>query len=335
MDDQSREVGLVVTRTPLRISFAGGGTDMPDFYLKQFGAVLSTTINKYLYVTIKRHGGLYNENYRLNYSTTEQAGQLDEIENDIARECFRSLQVEPPIHMSTMADLPGLSGLGSSSSFAVGLLHALHAFAGERVSPGQLAEEAARVEIEILKSPIGKQDHYAAAFGGLSHFQFQPDGQVAIEPQHLPKGQLELLFDHILLFWTGIWRNSSSVLIEQKQNADRNLENLLTMRDHAQELRGLIQNGFTPERLGKVLDAGWQIKKKLASGISTSKIDDWYQKARTAGASGGKLCGAGGGGFMLILAAPECHEAVRLALSDMPEVSVDYEAQGSKLMLAE
>ena len=335
MDDRSKEVGLVVTRTPLRISFAGGGTDMPDFYLKHSGAVLSTTINKYLYVTIKRHGGLYDESYRLNYSTTEQAGRLDDIENDIARECFRLLQVEPPIYMSTVADLPGLSGLGSSSSFAVGLLHALHAFAGERVSPGQLAEEAARVEIEILESPIGKQDHYAAAFGGLSHFQFQSDGQVAIEPQHLPKGQLESLFDQILLFWTGIWRNSSSVLAEQKLNSDRNVESLLIMRDHAQELRGIIQNGFTPERLGKVLDAGWNIKKKLASGISNSKIDDWYQKARKAGASGGKLCGAGGGGFMLIVAAPECHDAVRRALSDMTEVAVEYEAQGSKLMLAE
>jgi len=335
MDELCREPGFVVTRTPLRISFAGGGTDMPDFYLKQPGAVLSTAIDKYLYVTIKRHGGLYDENYRLNYSTTEQAGHLNEIENDIARECFRLLKVKPPIYMSTVADLPGLSGLGSSSSFAVGLLHALHSFVGERVSPGQLAEEAAKVEVEILESPIGKQDHYAAAFGGLCLFQFQSDGQVTIEPQHLPKGQLDSLFTHMLLFWTGIWRNSSSVLTEQKQNSDQNVENLLSMREQAQELRDLIQNGFTPDRLGTVLDVGWQLKKKLASGISNPIIDDWYHKARNAGASGGKLCGAGGGGFMLIIAAPECHAAVRLALSDMTEVPVQYEARGSKLMLAE
>jgi D-glycero-alpha-D-manno-heptose-7-phosphate kinase len=335
MGDRSRGIGLVVTRTPLRISFAGGGTDMPDFYLKHDGAVLSTTINKYLYVTVKRHGDLFEESYRLNYSATEQADHLDDIKNDIARECLRLSQIEPPIYISTVADLPGHSGLGSSSSFAVGLLNALHAMTGERVSPGQLAEEAARVELEILERPIGKQDHYAAAFGGLSHFKFQADGQVTITPQNLPNGQMDSLFDHILLFWTGLWRDSSSVLSEQKENTQQNLDNLLTIRDHADEMRNLMLNGFTPETLGKIFDTGWNVKKRLASGISNPKIDDWYQKAMDSGASGGKLCGAGGGGFLMVIAPPERQNAVRAVLSDMSEVSIGYEAQGSRLMLAE
>lgn len=335
MGDRSREVGLVVTRTPLRISFAGGGTDMPDFYRKHDGAVLSTTIDKYLYVTVKRHGELFEESFRLNYSATEQADHLDEIKNDIARECLRLSQVEPPIYISTVADLPGHSGLGSSSSFAVGLMNALHAISGDRVSPGQLAEEAARVELEILGRPIGKQDHYAAAFGGLSHFKFQSDGQVTITPQRLPKLQLDSIFNHILLFWTGLWRDSSFVLSEQKENTNENLENLLTIRDYANKMRDLMLNGFTPETLGKMLDTGWNVKKRLASGISSPEIDDWYGKAMDAGALGGKLCGAGGGGFLMIIAHPKLQDSVRVALSDISEVAIGYEAQGSRLMLAE
>jgi D-glycero-alpha-D-manno-heptose-7-phosphate kinase len=326
---------LIVTRTPLRLSFAGGGTDLAEFYERDFGAVLSTAINQYLYVTLKPHGHLFEEIYRLNYSETEQVDALDDIKNDIARECLRLLPVDPPIYISTVSDVPSSSGLGSSSSFAVGLLHALHALRNERVSAGQLAEEASHVEIDILERPIGKQDHYAAAFGGFNYFCFWPDGRVTLEPQNLHNGCLDRLFDHILMFSTGIWRDASEVLSEQKRNTDLNLDQLTAMRSHAQELRGVIQNGFRLENFGSVMDSGWQLKRQLATGISNERIDTWYQRAMDAGAWGGKLAGAGGGGFLALIAPPESHEDVRRALSDLKDIPVSYETQGSLLLLSE
>ena len=326
---------LIVTRTPVRVSFAGGGTDLPEFYQRQYGAVLSTTIDKYVYVTVKRHGPLFNEGYRLSYSQSEQVDTLDQIKNDIARECLRLIPIEPPIYISTVADLPAFSGLGSSSSFAVGLLNALHAVKGERAAAGQLAREACYVEIEALERPGGLQDQYAAAFGGLNYFCFMPDGRVTIEPQHLQNGGLERLFDHVMLFWTGIWRDSGSVLAEQKSNTSSKMDHLMAMREQAEELRELIQNGFTPRVFGDVLDAGWRLKRHLASNISNSQIDIWYEKAMDAGAIGGKLCGAGGGGFLLFIVEPERHDAVRQALSDLAEVEIGYESQGSRLLFVE
>src|SRR5215475_4712997 len=193
--------GVVLTRTPLRVSFAGGGTDLSDFYERDYGAVLSTAIDKYIYVTVKRHGEVFDEKVRLSYSKTESVATVDEVENNIARECLRFLKIEPPIHISTVGDLPASTGLGGSSSFAVGLLNALHAYRGERVSAGQLADEACHIEIEVLKEPIGKQDQYAAAFGGLNFFSFKPGGAVTVEPQRLNNGNLKSLFDCILMFW--------------------------------------------------------------------------------------------------------------------------------------
>ena len=327
------EPGLVVTRTPLRVSFAGGGTDLPSFYEREYGAVLSTTIDKHLYVTVKRHGVLFNEGFRLNYSQTEQAQTLDGIKNNIARECLRLLKVEPPIYISTVADLPEFSGLGSSSSFAVGLLNALHAFRGERVSAAQLAEEASHIEIEVLRHPIGKQDHYAAAFGGLNLFRFLADGGVSIEQQHLPNGVVETLFNHLVMFWTGIQRHSASVLAEQQRNTASNLDLLQEMRGHAQRLQALMRDGFDPLEFGRVLDATWQLKRRLASTITNEQIDTWYRRAREAGAVGGKICGAGGGGFLLLVMAPERREAVRRALHDMTEIQIRHEAQGSRVLL--
>src|ERR671919_1418509 len=189
----------IMTRTPLRVSFAGGGTDLADFYEREFGAVFSTAINKYIYVTVKRHGNVFNESIRLNYSKSEQVQKIDEIENDIARECLRFLEIEPPIYISTVADLPASTGLGGSSSFAVGLLNALHAFRGERVSAGQLAGEASHIEIDVLGHPIGKQDQYATAFGGLNLLCFKPGGGVTVEPHRLSNGAVHELFDKLMM----------------------------------------------------------------------------------------------------------------------------------------
>jgi len=327
---------MVVTRTPLRVSFAGGGTDLAAFYERDYGAVLSTAIRQYIYVTVKRHGQVFNERIRLNYSKSEQVQQIEEIENNIARACLQFLMVEPPIYISTVGDLPASTGLGGSSSFAVGLLNALHAYQGERVSAGQLAEEASYIEIEVLKEPIGKQDQYAAAFGGLNFFCFKPGGAVTVEPQRLANGTLAKLFDHILMFWTGHQRDSSSVLAEQKAKTPEKMDSLLSIRAHALQLQELLGSGSCDLKVfGGILHESWQQKRRLASTITNSQIDTWYRRARDAGAWGGKLCGAGGGGFLLFIVPSERQNAVRYTLADLKEVPVDPEAHGSQILFVE
>ena len=331
---RSLSQNLIVTRTPLRISFAGGGTDLAAFYEHEFGAVLSTAIDKYIYVTVKRHGDLFNEPVRLNYSKTELVKEIDEIENNIVRESLRFLEIDPPLYISTVADLPASTGLGGSSSFAVGLLNALHAFRGERVSAGQLAEEASHIEIDVIKEPIGKQDQYPAAFGGLNLFRFNPGGGVTVEPLHMSNGVLNNFFDHILIFWTGMRRDASSVLNEQNYNTPQNTEFLLKMRQHAHKLHSFINNGqFDVPAFGRVLDETWQLKRQLASNITNEQIDNWYKLAIEAGAEGGKICGAGGGGFLLFFVKPKRKKAVIQALSSLTQVPIGYEAHGSQLLL--
>src|SRR6266508_3417928 len=329
-----RPPSLVVTRTPLRISFTGGGTDLASFYERSHGAVLSTAINKYIWVTVKRHSEIFDEPIRVNYSQTEQVNTLDELRNDIARECLRFLEIEPPIYISTVGDLPASTGLGGSSSFAVGLLNALHAFRGERISASQLAEEASYIEIDVLGQPIGKQDQYAAAFGGLNLFSFRPGGSVTVEPQRVADGVLSKLFDEVMLFWTGHQRDSAGVLTEQKANTESRLRELVAMRDQSYELQLLLRrDDMAPIEVGRLLDRAWQLKRVLASGVTSSEIDDWYARATEAGAFGGKLCGAGGGGFLLFVVDPKCRDSVRGALSDLKEISVRHEVHGSQILL--
>lgn len=328
-----RSPALVVTRTPLRVSFAGGGTDLPDFYEAEEGAVLSAAVDKYVYVTVKRHSTLFNEPIRLNYSRTEQVNTVEEIENNIARECLRLLGIEPPIFVSTVADMPASTGMGGSSAFAVGLLNALHAFRGERVTAGQLAEEACYIEMHVLHEPIGKQDQYAAAFGGLNLLRFGRNGSVTVEPQPLLNGSVTELFGNILMFWTGHQRPAASVLSEQKRNTGRNLELLREMRDEAHHLSALCAGSrVNIAALGGALDRGWRMKRRLASGVTTSEIDAHYERAMRAGAEGGKLCGAGGGGFLIFVVRPERHDDVRRALGALPCVSVNYEVHGSRVL---
>jgi len=242
------------------------------------------------------------------------------------------LEIDPPIYVSTVADLPASTGLGGSSSFAVGLLNALHAFRGERVSAGQLAEEACHIEIDVLKQPIGKQDQYAAAFGGLNFFCFKPGGAVTVEPQRLNNGGLKGLFECIMMFWTGHQRDSSSVLSEQKANTPAQLDSLSRIREHAIQLQELSNNGgFDVARFGCILNESWQLKRQLSSKITNSKIDEWYDSAMQAGAEGGKLCGAGGGGFLLFIVKPENQVAVRQALSGLKQVPVAHEVHGSQV----
>ena len=325
---------LIVTRAPLRISLAGGGTDLPVFYESSgHGAVLSTAIDKYVYVTLKRHDGMFGAPIRLNYSETEQVSRVDEIKNEIARECLKFTGVEPPVYISTVADIPAASGLGSSSSFCVGLLHALHIYRGEHPSAGQLAEEAAEVEIHRLGRPVGKQDHYASAYGGFNLFQFLSTGGVSVEPQHFQAGGLDRFFAHALLMWTGVRRNAAAVLTEQQANTPARAIELGLIRDQAHALHVVLANGFHADQLGLALNDGWRLKRKLASTVTTPTLDFWYERAIDAGAYGGKLCGAGGGGFFLFMVAPERREAVRTALGELREIPVGYEPQGSRVLV--
>ena len=322
----------VTTITPLRVSFAGGGTDLPDFYRQHGGAVVSTTINKYIYVTVKKHSPLFNEAYRLSYSVTEHTQRLEDIENDIARECLRLLPVEPPLFISTAADLPAQSGLGSSSSFAVGLLYALHVMRGEEVSAGQLAEEACEVEIGRLKRPIGKQDQYAAAYGGLNYMVFSPEDRVTLEHLWLAEDP-DVIFKNSMLFWTGMQRNAGTILDEQKANIGDKIPTLIAMRDLAHSCRADLAGGMSDmAEFGKLLDTGWRAKRTLASKIASSQIDGFYSKAMAAGAYGGKITGAGGGGFLFMVVPEARRDAVRAALSGLPDIPLRYEPRGARIL---
>lgn len=328
--------GIVMTRTPLRVSFAGGGTDIEAFYEQDRGAVLSTSIDKYVYVTVKRHGPVFDERIRLNYSVSESVHEIDAIRNDIVRECLRLLRIEPPIYVSVVSDLPDSSGLGGSSAFAVGLLHALHTFRGEAVSAEQLAEEASHVEIDMLGQPIGKQDQYAAAMGGMNLFEFEADGRVGVSASSASRSAIDGLFDRLLMVWTGHQRRSSSVLFEQRDRTPDHRPELRAMRDQAYALETLM-NDPQPDyrRFGEVLMEGWQLKRGLASSVSSEEIDAWYSAALAAGAIGGKLCGAGSGGFLIFLVAPETKAQVQASLPSLRAVPVGYEPRGSRVLLAQ
>jgi D-glycero-alpha-D-manno-heptose-7-phosphate kinase len=320
---------IIVTATPLRVSFAGGGTDIENYYKHHTGCVLSTTINKYIYVTVKEHGELFEEPVRLNYSETEIVNSIDEVKNNIARECIKLLDVKPPIYISTIADLPAKSGLGSSSSFAVGLLNALHAFKGETITCGQLAEEAAYIEINVLGEPIGKQDQYAAAFGGFNFYSFHKDGEVSIEAKNIG---INTLLENTMFFWTGISRKAGVVLAEQKAKSLDNIKRLDAIKSHAENLSDLLKRDFALTDIGKVLDATWRQKRELANSISSDQLDEYYQIAMDAGALGGKISGAGGGGFFMFIVPKERQKEVRKALHKMEQLSVGYEPYGSRIL---
>ena len=336
-------MAFIVSRAPFRVSFAGGGTDLPSFYKKGYGAVLSTTINRYVYVMINHRNPLFGQGIddpfqyriRLSYSSTENVQRPDQLSHPIVREALKLLDIDEPMDIATMADVPGGTGLGSSGTFAVALLHALHTFKEEEVSCDQLASEAADIEMDRLKRPVGKQDHYAASFGGLNMIRFHSDEEVTVQPVAGQGMADKELLPSLMLLYTGISRDAAEVLSEQKANSHSTHDDLLIMRDHAQELVQLFQDGFHLKQLGDVLHGTWMRKRKLASTITNSKIDCWYEQAMEAGALGGKICGAGGGGFLLLVVEPELRAAVREALPELPEMSIGYEPQGSQIMLAD
>ena len=323
---------MIISQTPFRVSFAGGGSDLPTYYREHDGAVVSTAIDKYVYVTVSRK---FDHALRVSYSSTEEVESATQLKHPIVREGMSMLGLKGGLEITSVADIPSRgTGLGSSSSFAVGLMHALHAIEGRHVSAEQLAEEACRIEIEKCGEPIGKQDQYAAAYGGLNYIQFLRDGSVHVEPIAMPRDIRENLNNHFIMFYTGITRSASDILAGQSKalsDKGQKAEAMHCMVALAKELRQeLCQGNF--DAMGRILHENWLLKQSLTEGITSGQINAWYQRAIEAGALGGKLLGAGGGGFLLFYAPPDVHAAVKYALPDLRSVPFSTEPRGSRII---
>ena len=323
---------MIISKTPLRLSFVGGGSDLPAFYRDGVGAVLSTSINKFVYVTINKR---FEPGIRLSYSKTEEVLSVAEIEHRIVKATLGKLGVDGGVEITSVADIPSRgSGLGSSSSFTVGLLHALYAYLGQYRPKLDLGREACEVEIDLCGEPIGKQDQYAAAAGGLNIIKFYPDETVTVEPVIAPAGVTDTIESEMLMFYTGIVRSASNVLQQQSDAvaADKaKKQALVRMTELVDVLRDEISSGNT-DALGEILHENWMLKKGLTAAISSGDIDDYYDAARKAGARGGKLLGAGGGGFMVFSAPKERHADIKAALSHLRHVDFGFENMGTSIV---
>lgn len=324
---------MIITRAPFRVSFCGGGSDLPGFYEKHGGCVLSTTIKKYMYLTI--HNYFEKDQIVLKYSQTEIVHDFSEIQHRIFRQCLTDFHLKG-VEISSMADIPAGTGLGSSSTFTVALLHLLHTYQGEYVSKYKLAKDACQVEIEKLGEPIGKQDQFAAAFGGLKFYEFMPDGFVNVEPIIMAPGSYQKLEQNLLMFYLGGTHSASEILREQSQNtaypekAAAQKQMCCITRTLKEELQ---KNNV--DLMGELLHENWMIKRSMASGISSSYIDETYDTARKAGASGGKLLGAGGAGFLLLYVPEDRQASVRNALSHLREMDFEMDNSGSSIVMTD
>lgn len=330
---------MVVVRAPLRVSFAGGGTDFPDFYRQHTGRVISSTIDKFVYVVVHRTPLV--PKVSAHCLVSETVDRVDKLRHTRVRAVLTDLKIGPGIEIGSFASLPAKTGLGSSSSFTVALLKGMHAARGTRIDPPELAEAASRIEIEMLGEPIGKQDQYAAAYGGCNIFEFRPDGTVAVEPVRLPSKTQMAFESHLLLFFTGTVRDAASVLREQKANIPQKAATLRDMASTVPEFAAhLARSDF--RSMGAMLHEGWERKKSLAPRVSNGVLDEFYRAGRDAGAWGGKVTGAGGGGCVLFLAPPGRHRAVRQgvgevararALSEYCEIPVKLFPRGAEIIL--
>ncbi len=322
---------MIISRTPLRMSFVGGGSDLPVYYRRFGGAVVSTAINQFVYITVNPK---FDDRIRVSYSRTEEARSVDRIKHPLVREALRLLGIAGGVEITSVADIPGKgSGLGSSSSFTVGLLHALHAYAERHAGAEQLAREACQIEIERCGEPIGKQDQYAAAFGGLNFIEFDSNDAVRVEPIICRRETIHELQEHILVFYTGITRSASAILKKQQAvlSSQRKMQNVTRrMVELAHTLRTELQQNRAAS-FGEIIHEGWMLKRSLGENISSAAIDDWYAQARKAGAVGGKLLGAGTGGFLMFYAPPERHDAISAALK-LRRMVFRFEPQGSRII---
>jgi D-glycero-alpha-D-manno-heptose-7-phosphate kinase len=326
---------LIISRTPLRISFAGGGSDLSAFYRQEPGAVLSTAINKYIYINVNKK---FDNKIRASYSVTEIVDHVDQLNHELIREALKIVLPPCGIEITSISDIPSQgTGLGSSSTYTVGLLNSLYAHIGQHVGAERLAQGACEIEIERCQKPIGKQDQYIAAYGGLQYIRFNPDESVFVDPVICaPETKLRLQ-QSLLLLYTGMTRSADKILKEQSLNTEndhKNRASLRIMAGLAGELRdALVVNDL--DGFGEILHQGWMEKRKLASGISNNKIDEWYEIARNQGAIGGKVLGAGGGGFLLLYAHPENFPNIIKSLPELQAVSFKFEPQGSKIIYVE
>ena len=320
---------MIIVQTPLRISFFGGGTDFPAFFTQEGGCVLSSAIDKYIFITIKKR---FDSKLRVGYTQTEMVDEVNQIHHELIRESLRITGINRGVEITTMGDIPSEgSGLGSSSTVTVGALHAMYAHLGEMIPAERLAREACEIEIDILKRPIGIQDQYIAAYGGLRFFEFLPSGQVKVEKINLSSDARRVLNNNFMLFFTGISRTSASVLKEQVNNLKERLVELREIKDMACEARCAIEaENF--DTLGILLHQSWELKKRLAGTISNTTINEMYETARSAGATGGKIAGAGGGGFLLLHVPIERQNRVRMALHGLQELPFRMEADGTKVI---
>lgn len=323
---------MIISRTPLRISFVGGGSDISSYYKKDVGAVISATIDKYIYITVNKK---FDNKIRISYSKTEIVDNVAKIHHELIREALKMTDIDGGIEITSISDIPSEgSGLGSSSSYTVGLLHALYAFKGQHVSAERLAREACKIEIDILKKPIGKQDQYIAAYGGLQYIQFNRDDTIYVDPIVCLSDTKQLLQKNLLLLYTGMTRPANRILTVQHNNMSRNINIHASMKKMvhcaARMRESLSQNSL--DSFGDLLHENWTLKKTMASSISNPLIERWYKSARRHGAIGGKILGAGGGGFLLFYAPYSTHEQIKQALPILTPTSFAFEPQGSKII---
>jgi D-glycero-alpha-D-manno-heptose-7-phosphate kinase len=320
---------MIVTQTPLRVSFAGGGTDLAAYYETREGFVVSTAIDKFAYVIVKER---FDDDVYLNYMRKEIVSSADDVQHELIREAMRITGVTRGVEVTLLSDVPSEgAGLGSSSSFSVGLLNAFYAYRGEQVTAERLAREACEIEIERLGKPIGKQDQYIAAYGGLRSFRFRPDGEVEVRALAVAPAQLRALSARLHLFFTGRTRKADAILSEQRARTADRLAELDGIKALALELEPALEaQDF--DRLGEVLHESWELKRRLADGISDAGIEAMYRRARAHGALGGKICGAGGGGFLLVDCPPELGPVLAKGMSEHRELPFQLERDGSKVV---
>jgi D-glycero-alpha-D-manno-heptose-7-phosphate kinase len=320
---------VIVTQTPLRIGLVGGGTDLPTYYREHGGRVLNAAIDKYVYVIVKQR---FDDDIYVNYSKKEMVSRVEDLQHELVREAMHMAGIRGGVEITTLADIPSAgSGLGSSSSVTVGLLHALFAYQGKQVSAEELAERACVIEIDRCRKPIGKQDQYAAAFGGICDIHFGPGDRVAVDEVRLPPPLRRRLQGELLLFFTGITRSANTILGEQTANVGDRIPQLNKLRDLAGDAAGGLRRGELGA-LGTALSESWQAKRELAAGVSNRQIDEAVEAALEAGASGAKVTGAGGGGFLLVTCPVEHQRAVRDRLAHMKELPIKLEPLGSRVI---
>lgn len=323
---------MIISRTPFRLSFFGGGTDYPAWYRKHGGAVLATTINKYCYITCRYLPPFFEHRICVIYSKMEYCQTIDEIAHPAVREVLRHVKMDRGVEVHHDGDLPARSGMGSSSAFTVGLLHALYALKGHIVSKHQLAMESIYLEQNVLKETVGSQDQVLAAYGGLNHVSFLPNGEVSVRPITITPERMQELNSHLMLFYTGIKRTASTVAESYVNGIEDRKRQLRLMKELVEESVVILNNRQDISGFGELLHEAWQAKRSLSASVSNSEVDEIYEQARSAGAIGGKLAGAGGGGFLLLFVPPCKQKEVRERLNKLIYVPFKFEFSGSQII---